>query len=171
MKLKAVEYYLGIQKNPIYVWKIMHIIRYFCEGSTEHGRLGLNLTIKPPAWCLDYFVSAASRIDALSYRYDLREEMPTLRDLDPRECVDALPAVLGFVRPGWNSFNEITSIRESRWMVKRVNELRDEGLSYEKATEQTAEYYGYVDVRSFRRRIADFLNVHTDRRGLDQDET
>ena len=171
-KIEDFRIFFENTKNPIYVWKTMHVIgRYFCEGSTEQGRLGLDLTIRPPAWCLDYFISAGSCIDRLSDRDDPRKEMPILGDLDPRECVDALPAVLGFVRPGWNAFNEITSIRGSYWMLEHVDELREEGLSYEKATEQAAEYYGYADVRSFRRRIAEFRKVTTSTRGLDQDET
>jgi len=56
-------------------------------------------------------------------------------------------------------------------MVKRVDELRDEGMSYEKATQQAAEFYGYSDVRAFRRRIADWRRVYTDSNYQEPDET
>ena len=56
-------------------------------------------------------------------------------------------------------------------MWKRVNELRDEGYSYEKATQIAAEYYDYNDVRSFRRRLSKYDRMYTDSSGEGHDQT
>jgi hypothetical protein len=142
-------------KNPVYVWRAIRTMKLFAlisQDDVNDVELARKATTPPP-WCMDYLFMCADAVERLKWGANARgRDLPELTS--DAQKTDILPAVFGFVRPGWNAFGQYTAVYMLRWVERYYWELRGEGVSYTEALAKTAERYGYEDVRSLRRQLA-----------------
>jgi hypothetical protein len=149
--------------NPIYVWKVL---QYFSPQFLKatggayppDGQVGVL-----PEWCLNYLLQCGKAVDNLSHGVDPRKDCPEITSIEqlnllPRlaatQAVELLPALFGFVRPGWSAVADFEANYNMRWPEKYLYELRSQGIPYARALAETAAQFGYEDERSLRRRLA-----------------
>ena len=171
--------YLFIEMMKIFQKSIEHEVdnlpaEKFTPENWEKARLSAIAHTQFPPRLMEYLFQVGDAVVALASGLDSRNCPPCQSDspeaqrefhraykdwystrLSPIASMAALPGMIGLARPGWNAFSAFRSDMQVADARRHYGAARYRGLSRAEALEEVADVYGYDEIRSVERLIAD----------------
>lgn len=171
--------YLFIEMTKLFQKSIEHEIdnlpaEEFTQENWEKARISAIARTQFPPRLMEYLFQIGDAVVALASGLDSRNCPQCQSDspeaqrefhraykdwystrLSPIASMKALPGMIGLARPGWNAFSAFRRDMLVADARSHYGAARYRGLSRPEALEEIADVYGYDEIRSVERLIAD----------------